>query len=106
MNKKDYNENETVKTERTVKHKVYDSVFIDLFSYKENLKDLYKALLKDKAKSDITEDDINVIDIEKVFINDLYNDLRLGEPNSYCLSLHILALFRFFSLKGNQPISV
>ncbi len=63
--------------EKKVKHKKLDSVFADLFSIEENQLKLYKALLGDKAREDISSDDINLLNIEKVFVNDLYNDLSL-----------------------------
>ncbi len=58
-----------------VKHKVYDSVFSDLFSDKKYLKELYKVLIDSAVDDDIQDEDINLIEIDKVFINDLYNDL-------------------------------
>ncbi len=61
--------------ETKTKRKIYDSVFIDLFSIPENLLDLYKTLLGDKARKDITVDELEIINTEKVIVNDLYNDL-------------------------------
>ncbi len=59
----------------TVKYKIYDSVFLDLFSIAKYRLELYKVLLGDKAKKDVTEEDVEILNIDKVFTNDLYNDL-------------------------------
>ncbi len=64
-----------------VKYNAYDSVFADLFSTKEHQLELYKALLGDKARKDIKPEDINLINIEKLFFNDLYNDLSFVVDN-------------------------
>ncbi len=64
-----------------IKHKVYDSVFSDLFSDKKYLIELYKALSQDDEASNITAEDINLLEINKVFINDLYNDLSFVVKN-------------------------
>ncbi len=59
----------------TVKYKIYDSVFLDLFSIASYRLELYKVLLGDKAKKGVTEEDVEILNIDKVFTNDLYNDL-------------------------------
>ncbi len=51
-----------------------DSVFSDLFKDKKNILTLYRELTGDMDKTLSTED-IDVLSIEKVFINDFYNDL-------------------------------
>ncbi len=66
---------------KQIKHKVYDSVFIDLFSMPENLLDLYKTLLGNEARKDVKESDIKIINTEKVLTNDLYNDLSFLVDN-------------------------
>ncbi len=67
--------------EKKIKHKVYDSVFNDLFSDSKMLLDLYKVLLGDKVNPNITEKDISLLESDKVFINDLYNDLSFIVDN-------------------------
>ncbi len=67
--------------EKKTNKKIQDTMFSDLFSSKENLLKLYKILLGDKAKKNIREKDINLIEIENVFINDLYNDLSFVVDN-------------------------
>ncbi len=57
-----------------VKDKIYDSIFSDLFSDKKNILQLYKELTGDDD-SETTCEDIDIINIEKIFINDFYNDL-------------------------------
>ncbi len=58
-----------------IKHKVYDSVFADYFTFEDNLKKLYKILLGENAREDIKREEIEILNIDKVFVDDLYNDL-------------------------------
>ncbi len=60
---------------KKVKHNKYDSIFADIFSIKKHQLQLYKALLGEKAREDISPNDINLLNVEKIFVNDLYNDL-------------------------------
>ncbi len=67
--------------EKKVKRNMYDSVFNDLFSSPERLLELYKTLIGDKANPNIKAEDISIIESDKAFINDLYNDLSFMVDN-------------------------
>ncbi|MCM1508104.1 MAG: hypothetical protein NC177_13375 [Ruminococcus flavefaciens] len=60
---------ETSKT----KHKLKDSVFVDLFENAENVLRLYKELHPEDEN--VTVDDIKIQTIKSVLVNTLYNDL-------------------------------
>lgn len=58
-----------------VKRNTKDSVFADLFQDKKNLLKLYQALhLEDK---EITEDELDIVTLDNVLTENLYNDLGL-----------------------------
>ncbi len=61
--------------EKKIKRNMNDAVFNDLFSRPERLLELYKILIGDELNPKIRAEDIRIIDSDKVFINDLYNDL-------------------------------
>lgn len=81
-----------VKAKRTAKN----SVFLDLFQDKKNLLALYKTLHPEDA--DATEDLLDIVTIDNVLTDNLYNDLGimvgnnklllLLEAQSLCKSLH------------------
>ena len=50
-----------------------DSLFIDLFSDKERLLQLYKSLVDDQ--DDIKEEDIEILTIQNIILRGIYNDL-------------------------------
>ena len=60
-----------VKAKRTAKN----SVFLDLFQDKKNLLELYKALHPEDA--DATEDKLDIVTIDNVLTDNLYNDLGI-----------------------------
>ncbi len=76
-----------MKEEKIIKRTINDSVFSDLFTNEKYLLELYKILLEDKAKSGISEKDIEILNIDKTFINDLYNDLCFTVDNELILLL-------------------
>lgn len=59
--------------EETTNRKSKDSVFVDLFTDKEYVLQLYKELHPEDTS--VTIDDINVQTIQSVLVNTLYNDL-------------------------------
>ncbi len=94
--------------EKKMKHKVYDSVFNDLFSENKSLLELYRVLIGEKANPNITEKDIELLDSDKVFINDLYNDLSFVVDNEIIVlveaqntySKNIATRLLFYAAKG------
>jgi hypothetical protein len=71
--------NHTTKTTITAKRKIKDSVFTDLFSIPKYTLQLYQSLHGNDEVT--TELDIEIITIENVLLNQLYNDLgfRVGD---------------------------
>ena len=53
--------------------KIRDSLFIDLFSDKNRLIQLYKSLVDDERK--ISTEDIEIITLENIITTGVYNDL-------------------------------
>lgn len=70
-----------VKAKRTAKN----SVFLDLFQDKNNLLKLYKALHPEDETA--TEDMLDVVTIDNVLTNNLYNDLGIMVRNNRLLLL-------------------
>lgn len=70
-----------VKTKRTAKN----SVFLDLFQDKRNLLKLYKALHPEDKNA--TEDTLNIVTIDNVLTDNLYNDLGIMVGNNKLLLL-------------------
>ena len=70
-----------VKAKRTVKN----SVFLDLFQDKKNLLKLYKTLHPEDT--DVTEDTLDIITIDNVLTDNLYNDLGIMAGSSRLLLL-------------------
>ncbi len=69
---------------KKVKRNIHDSVFINLFSDKNNLLKLYKALINDYSNdisTDVSADNLHILNAESVFINDIYNDLSFVVDN-------------------------
>ena len=58
-----------------VKRNTKDSVFVDLFQDKKNLLRLYQALHPEDK--DITEDELDIVTLDNVLTENLYNDLGL-----------------------------
>lgn len=56
---------------KEIKSKIYDSIFEKLFSSKENIAKMYNEL----HGTNYEDLNIEILDIEKVLINDVYNDL-------------------------------
>ncbi len=69
------NRTSTIVAEPQAKYQVYDSIFLDCFSDKDNLLALYKILLGEEADNTVKSEDIEPLNAEKIIINDLYNDL-------------------------------
>ena len=65
------NQTQEVKAKRTAKN----SVFLDLFQDKKNLLKLYKALHPEDTEA--TEDTLDIITIDNVLTDNLYNDLGI-----------------------------
>ncbi len=70
-----------IKVKRTAKN----SVFLDLFQDKKNLLKLYKTLHPEDT--DITEDELDIVTIDNVLTDNLYNDLGLAVSGSKLLIL-------------------
>ncbi len=70
-----------VKAKRTAKN----SVFLDLFQDKKNLLKLYKTLHPEDADS--TEDTLDIVTIDNVLTDNLYNDLGIMVGNNRLLLL-------------------
>lgn len=58
-----------------VKRNTKDSVFVDLFQDKKNLLKLYQALHPEDKE--ITEDELDIVTLDNVLTENLYNDLGL-----------------------------
>lgn len=77
----DTKQTQEVKAKRTAKN----SVFLDLFQDKKNLLKLYKTLhLED---TDATEDTLDIVTIDNVLTDNLYNDLGIMVGNNRLLLL-------------------
>ena len=70
-----------VKVKRTAKN----SVFLDLFQDKKNLLKLYKTLHPEDT--DATEDTLDIVTIDNVLTDNLYNDLGIMVGNNRLLLL-------------------
>ena len=70
-----------IKTKRTAKN----TVFLDLFQDKKNLLKLYKTLHPEDT--DTTEDTLNIVTIDNVLTDNLYNDLGVMVGNNRLLLL-------------------
>ncbi|MCH5342458.1 MAG: hypothetical protein J1E64_00355 [Acetatifactor sp.] len=70
-----------VKAKRTAKN----SVFLDLFQDKKNLLKLYKALHPEDTEA--TEDTLDIVTIDNVLTDNLYNDLGIMVGNDKLLLL-------------------
>lgn len=70
-----------VKAKRTAKN----SVFLDLFQDKKNLLKLYKTLHPEDT--DVTEDTLDIVTIDNVLTDNLYNDLGIMVGNNRLLLL-------------------
>ncbi len=70
-----------VKAKRTAKN----SVFLDLFQDKKNLLALYKTLHPEDT--DVTEDTLDIVTIDNVLTDNLYNDLGIMVGNNRLLLL-------------------
>ena len=68
-----------VKAKRTTKN----SVFLDLFQDKKNLLKLYKTLHPEDT--DATEDTLDIVTIDNVLTDNLYNDLGIMAGNNRLL---------------------
>lgn len=67
----DTKQTQEFKAKRTDKN----SVFLDLFQDKKNLLELYKTLHPEDA--DTTEDKLDIVTIDNVLTDNLYNDLGI-----------------------------
>ncbi len=79
--KDDTKQTQEVKAKRTTKN----SVFLDLFQDKKNLLKLYKTLHSEDT--DATEDTLNIVTIDNVLTDNLYNDLGIMARNNRLLLL-------------------
>ncbi|RKI24035.1 hypothetical protein D7V72_17230 [bacterium D16-36] len=77
----DTKQTQEVKVKRTAKN----SVFLDLFQDKKNLLKLYKTLHPEDT--DATEDTLDIVTIDNVLTDNLYNDLGIMVGNNRLLLL-------------------
>ncbi len=77
----DTEQTQGIKAKRTAKN----SVFLDLFQDKKNLLKLYKTLHPEDT--DITEDALDIVTIDNVLTDNLYNDLGIMVGNNKLLLL-------------------
>ncbi len=77
----DIKQTQEVKAKRTAKN----SVFLDLFQDKKNLLKLYKALHPEDT--DATEETLDIVTIDNVLTDNLYNDLGIMVGNNKLLLL-------------------
>ena len=77
----DTKQTQEVKAKRTAKN----SVFLDLFQDKKNLLKLYKTLHPEDT--DATEDTLDIVTIDNVLTDNLYNDLGIMAGNNRLLLL-------------------
>ena len=77
----DTKQTQEVKAKRTAKN----SVFLDLFQDKKNLLKLYKTLHPEDT--DATEDTLDIVTIDNVLTDNLYNDLGVMVGNNRLLLL-------------------
>ncbi|MEZ3435078.1 MAG: hypothetical protein K1W34_10745 [Lachnospiraceae bacterium] len=77
----DTKQTQEVKAKRTAKN----SVFLDLFQDKKNLLKLYKTLHPEDT--DATEDTLDIVTIDNVLTDNLYNDLGIMVGNNRLLLL-------------------
>lgn len=77
----DTKQTQEVKAKRTAKN----SVFLDLFQDKKNLLKLYKTLHPEDT--DATEDTLDIVTIDNVLTDNLYNDLGIMVGNNKLLLL-------------------
>jgi hypothetical protein len=77
----DTKQTQKVKAKRTAKN----SVFLDLFQDKKNLLKLYKTLHPEDT--DATEDTLDIVTIDNVLTDNLYNDLGIMVGNNRLLLL-------------------
>ena len=75
------NQTQEVKAKRTAKN----SVFLDLFQDKKNLLQLYKALHPEDTEA--TEDTLDIVTIDNILTDNLYNDLGIMVGNDKLLLL-------------------
>ena len=69
--------------EKEVNRKSKDSLFVNFFSYKENVLQLYKDFHPEDE--DVTEDDIEIRTLTTVLANNIYNDLGFIVKNTLLL---------------------
>ncbi len=77
----DIKQTQEIKAKRTAKN----SVFLDLFQDKKNLLKLYKTLHPEDT--DATEDTLDIVTIDNVLTDNLYNDLGIMVGNNRLLLL-------------------
>ena len=77
----DIKQTQEIKAKRTAKN----SVFLDLFQDKKNLLKLYKALHPEDT--DVTENTLDIVTIDNVLTDNLYNDLGIMAGNNRLLLL-------------------
>ena len=72
-------------THRMAKRTAKNSVFLDLFQDKKNLLALYKTLHPEDT--DVTEDALDIVTIDNVLTDNIYNDLGIMVGNNRLLLL-------------------
>ena len=79
-------------TRHMAKRTAKNSVFLDLFQDKRNLLELYKTLHPEDT--DATEDTLDIVTIDNVLTDNLYNDLGImvGNNRRSFLTVRILIL--------------
>ena len=76
---------EVIGTRPRAKRTAKNSVFLDLFQDKKNLLKLYKTLHPEDT--DATEDTLDIVTIDNVLTDNLYNDLGIMVGNNRLLLL-------------------
>ena len=92
----DTKQTQEVKAKRTAKN----SVFLDLFQDKKNLLKLYKTLHPEDT--DATEDTLDIVTIDNVLTDNLYNDLGVMVGNLISREVEVVTIM--MSLFNDEQI--
>ena len=92
----DTKQTQEVKAKRTAKN----SVFLDLFQDKKNLLKLYKTLHPEDTEA--TEDTLDIVTIDNVLTDNLYNDLGVMVGNLISREVEVVTIM--MSLFDNEQI--
>jgi len=75
----------------TLKHRVKDSVFTTLFGTPKYTLDMYRSLHPEDT--DVTESDIDIITIENILVNGIFNDLGFRVKNKILILVEAQSTF-------------